>query len=142
MEHKTKLGQESTPEQLDQMQSISDHSYSARHKPKSSPDPEWTEADQELSIPCGKRSTRISSTSPPPMPTQPARGTGPRSSLQRPDTGFTGHPEIAKGLNKWRKLLRLPKLTKAIPIAYNNEQMVWLTKALAITEVEQEISGA
>jgi DNA-binding transcriptional MerR regulator len=125
-----------TQEQLDEMQRLSDVSYSDEAKAKlSARMPEWTEADQERITPLwdavNKDIVRLAAANADPASTEAQDLAARYSDLIQ---GFTGgDPEIAKGLNKWwENYGALPEGQKPFESPYSKEQMAWLDRALAV----------
>ena len=125
-----------TPEQLDQMQSLSDQSYSAEAQAKiAARTPEWTEADQQRIAPLweavNQDITHLAAENADPAGPEAQDLAARYSNLIH---GFTGgDPEIAQGLNKWwENFSDLPEDQKPFQSPYNKDQMAWLNKALSI----------
>jgi DNA-binding transcriptional MerR regulator len=126
-----------TPEQMAEMQNLSDQSYSEEAKQRLAQRQaamgEWTEADQERAsaqwAAIGSDVARLS-----------AAGTDPESPEAQDLAkrfneligGFTGgDPEIASGLNTWWKNHEaLPAERKPMQLPYSQEGQAWLDKVL------------
>lgn len=124
-----------TPEQLQQMQKLSEQSYSEESRRQMSSRGEWTEADQERAsaqwAEVASDVVRLSSANADPSSAE-AQGLAKRySSLI---DGFTGgDPEIAGGLNNWwQNYDGLPDNQKPFQSPYSKEQQAWLEQALKV----------
>lgn len=125
-----------TPEQLAQMQSLSDQSYSDEAQARlAARNPEWTEADQQRVAPLwdavNQDIARLFAENADPAGPEAQALAERYSNLIH---GFTaGDPEIAKGLNKWwENFNSLPEDQRPFRSPYNKDQMAWLDKALSI----------
>jgi DNA-binding transcriptional MerR regulator len=124
-----------TPEQQQQMQKLSEQSYSDEARQRLAARGEWTEADQEranaqwsaLIADIGRLAAAN---------TDPAGAEAQDVAKRHSDliAAFTGgDPEIGSGLKRWwQNFDALPDAQKPIPSPYTKEQQAWLDKALAI----------
>ncbi len=124
-----------TPEQQQQMQQLSEQSYTPETRERLAARGPWTEADQEQAS--AQWSSVLSD-----VARLAAAGTDPASAEAQDVamrhsnliSAFTGgDPEISGGLNKWWKNFEdLPDAQKPMQSPYNKEQQAWLEQALAI----------
>lgn len=125
-----------TPEQLGQMQSLSDQSYSDdARKSLVERGAEWTEADQERA--CAQWASLTGE-----IVRLADAGADPGSDEAQDVAkhyrdliaGFTGgDPEIASGLDRfWQSHEAMPEAQKPLPSPYSKEQQEWLDRALTV----------
>jgi MerR family transcriptional regulator, thiopeptide resistance regulator len=124
-----------TPEQLEQMQKLSEKSYSKESRERMWSRGEWTEADQERAsaqwAEIGADVVRLSSANADPSGSEAQDLAKRYSGLI---DGFTGgDPEIAGGLrNWWQNYDSLPDNQKPFQSPYSREQQAWLDQALKV----------
>jgi MerR family transcriptional regulator, thiopeptide resistance regulator len=124
-----------TPEQLQQMEKLSEQSYSEEARQRLSSRGEWTEADQERAsaqwAEVGADVARLASANADPSSDEAQDLARRYSSLIE---GFTGgDPEIAGGLkNWWQNYDALPDNQKPFQSPYSKEQQEWLEHALKV----------
>lgn len=125
-----------TPEQMAEMQKLSDQSYSDEARAKlAERSAAWTEADQEQAgaqwASVNADIVRLSAANADPAGDEAQDLAARHSNLISAFTG--GDPEVASGLNKfWNTFDAMPDAQKPIPSPYTREQQAWLDKALAI----------
>lgn len=131
-----------TPEQLEQMQSLSEQSYSDEARAKlAERGAGWTEADQERASAQWAEViadvARLSGANADPAGDEAQDLAMRHSNLI---AGFTGgDPEIAGGLNSWWKNFdAMPDDQKPMPSPYSKEGQAWLDKALAVYRQRQQ----
>lgn len=129
-----------TPEQMEQMKSLSEQSYSDEARDRlASPNIEWTEADQEQAsaqwASVHAELARLTAEN-----ADPASAEAQDLAKRHSDliAGFTGgDPEVSKGLKQWWKNHdALPDAQKPIQSPYSQEdqmaQQAWMGKALEV----------
>ena len=129
-----------TPEQLQQMEKLSEQSYSEEARQSLSSRGEWTEADQERAssqwAAVGADISRLSSANADPSSPETQDLAKRYNSLIEAFTG--GDPEIAGGHNKWwQNYTSLPDNQKPFQSPYSKEQQEWLEQALKGLPPEQ-----
>ena len=122
-----------TPEQQEQMQKLSEQSYSDEARQKLASRGEWTEADQERAgAQWASVNADIASLSN--AGADPASAEAQDVARRYNDliSAFTGgDPEIASGLKSfWQNFNEMPEAQKPMPSPYSDEQRAWLDKAL------------
>jgi DNA-binding transcriptional MerR regulator len=124
-----------TPEQQEQMQKLSEQSYSDEARQRLASRGEWTEADQEranaqwsaLIADIGRLAAANTDPASPEAQDVARR----HSDLIGAFTG--GDPEIASGLKRWwQNFDALPDAQKPMLSPYTKEQQAWLDKVLVI----------
>ena len=131
-----------TPEQLEQMQGLSEQSYREEAREKMAGRMgEWTEADQERAsaqwASLTADLTRLASAN-----ADPASDDAQDVAKRYSDliSGFTGgDPAIASGLSRWwQNHDALPDAQKPIQSPYSSEHQAWLEKALEVYRHRQQ----
>ena len=124
-----------TPEQMEQMQKLTEESYSEEARASLASRGEWTEADQEQATAgwnaVNSDIARLASEDADPAGAEAQDVAARYSNLISAFTG--GNPEVAGGLNKWwQNYGALSEEQKPFKSPYTAEQRAWVDKALEV----------